>query len=85
MFSAILQGGERVRSGGEKTGSVLFPHQMLERSPEGVSVESQEGRRRPGRDHGPRLSVGHKQVGGVLAICLVLSVIHTILSCQVGT
>ena len=62
MFSSILQGGERARSGGEQTGSVLFPHQMLERSPEGVSAESQEGRRRPGRDHGPRLSVEHKQV-----------------------
>ena len=71
MFRPRLQGGERVRSEGEQTGSVLFPHQMLERSLEGVSAESQEGRRRPGRDHGPRLSVGHKQVGGVLAICLV--------------
>ena len=62
MSRPKLQGGERVRSEGEEAGSVLFPHQMLERSPEGVSAESQEGRRRPGPDPDAQLSVGHKQV-----------------------
>ena len=74
MFRPRLQGGERVRSEGEQAGSVLFPDQMLERSPEGVSAESEEGRRSPGSDPDPRLSLGHQQVtGGALTICLLHS------------
>ena len=39
IFRARLQGGKGIREG-EHAGSVLFPHQMLERSPEEVSAES---------------------------------------------
>ena len=61
MFRSRLQGGERLREG-QHAGSVLFPHAMLERSPQGFSAESQEGGRRPGPDLNPQLSLGHEQV-----------------------
>ena len=62
IFRPRLQGGEGVRGEGEQAGSVLFPHQVLERSPEEFSAESQEGGRRPGPDLNPQLSLGHEQV-----------------------